>query len=92
RESDLEFFTRLLASEGLNWRFEHDQPQGEDPDSPDGQARHKLVIFDSAARAPATPGGEELRFHGVRATDTDDAIDSFSAKRRVQANAVTIAS
>ena len=25
RESDLEFLTRLLASEGLNWRFEHDQ-------------------------------------------------------------------
>ncbi len=89
RESDLEFFTRLLASEGLNWRFEHDQPED---NSPDGQARHKLVIFDSAAQAPATPGGDELRFHGVRATDTDDAIDGFSAKRRVQANAVTIAS
>ncbi len=24
RESDLAFFTRLLASEGLSWRFEHD--------------------------------------------------------------------
>ncbi|WP_188916119.1 type VI secretion system Vgr family protein, partial [Pseudoduganella buxea] len=55
RESDLEFFTRLLASEGLNWRFEHDQPQGEDPDSPDGQARHKLERiasgFDNGAAA-----------------------------------------
>jgi type VI secretion system secreted protein VgrG len=89
RESDLEFFTRLLASEGINWRFEHDQPED---DSQDGQARHKLVIFDSAAQAPATPGGTDLRFHGVRATDTDDAIDAFSARRRVQANAVTIAS
>ena len=49
RESDLEFFTRLLASEGLNYRFEHDQQ-----DSTDGQARHSLVIFDSRAVAPRT--------------------------------------
>jgi uncharacterized protein involved in type VI secretion and phage assembly len=27
RESDLEFFSRLLASEGLSWRFEHDQAE-----------------------------------------------------------------
>jgi len=89
RESDLEFLTRLLASEGLNWRFEHDQP---DEESQDGQARHKLVIFDAAAQAPDTPNGAELRFHGMRATDTDDAIDRFAAKRRVQANAVSISS
>ncbi|MYN18394.1 type VI secretion system tip protein VgrG [Rugamonas sp. FT107W] len=89
RESDLEFFTRLLASEGLSWRFEHDQA---DDDSKDGQAKHKLVIFDSKARAPDTPGDAEIRFHGVRATDSDDAIDRFAARRRVQANAVGISS
>ncbi|MCU6499123.1 type VI secretion system tip protein VgrG [Rugamonas sp. A1-17] len=89
RESDLEFFTRLLASEGLNWRFEHDQA---DDDSKDGQAKHKLVIFDSKARAPDTPGDAEIRFHGVRATDSDDAIDRFSARRQVQANAISISS
>ncbi|WP_426212756.1 type VI secretion system Vgr family protein, partial [Massilia sp. TWP1-3-3] len=65
RESDLEFITRLLASEGLNWRFEHDQP-GDDDAAGDGQAKHKLVIFDSKAKAPATPGGDTIRFHGVR--------------------------
>ena len=91
RESDLEFITRLLASEGLNWRFEHDQA-GDDEDKGDGQAKHKLIIFDSKARAPATPGGEAIRFHGVRATDTDDAIDEFRARRQVQANAVSISS
>jgi len=31
-------------------------------------------------------------FHDMRATDTDDAIDRFAAKRRVQANAVSISS
>ncbi|MYM70429.1 type VI secretion system tip protein VgrG [Pseudoduganella sp. FT55W] len=89
RESDLEFLQRLLASEGLSWRFEHDQP---DQESTDGQARHKLMIFDSKAKAPEMPGGAEIRFHGVRATDSADAIDQFAARRQVQANAVSISS
>jgi type VI secretion system secreted protein VgrG len=80
RESDLDFFTRLLTAEGLNWRFEHDQ------------ARHRLVIFDARAIAPAMPGGDVLRFHGVRAADRDDAIDAFRARRRVAANAIGISS
>jgi type VI secretion system secreted protein VgrG len=80
RESDLDFLTRLLASEGLSWRFEHDH------------ACHRLVIFDARALAPSTPGGAILRFHGVRATDRDDAVDAFRACRRVAANAIGIAS
>lgn len=91
RENDLEFLQRVLAAEGLSWRFEHDQG---DASPSDGQqhARHKVVFFDSMAALPATPGGDVLRFHGVRATDVDDAIDGFAARRRVQANAVTISS
>jgi type VI secretion system secreted protein VgrG len=91
RESDLEFFQRLLASEGLSWRFEHDQADDQQ-DGGDGQARHKLVIFDSKAKAPDMPGTTEIRFHGVRATDSEDAIDRFTARRQVQANAVGISS
>ncbi|MET0981779.1 MAG: type VI secretion system Vgr family protein, partial [Telluria sp.] len=86
RESDLDFFVRLLASEGLNWRFEHE------PAANGGQARHRLVIFDSRARPPATPGIESIRFHGVRATERDDAIDDFRARRTAAANAVSISS
>jgi len=88
RESDYDFFVRLMVSEGLSWRFEHDQaePTGE------GQSRHKLVIFDSQAEAPDMPGNALLRFHGVRASDTDDAIDAFGARRQAAANAVTISS
>jgi type VI secretion system secreted protein VgrG len=80
RESDLAFFMRLLASEGLSWRFEHDQ---------DG---HRLVIFDGRALAPGTPGGDTLRFHGVRATEEDDAIDVFAARRQISGNGVSISS
>lgn len=88
RESDYDFFARLMALEGLSWRFEHDQAEA----AGDGQARHTLVIFDSQAEAPDTPGDPVLRFHGVRATDSDDAIDAFGARRQVAANAVTISS
>lgn len=87
RESDLEFLCRLLASEGLSWRFEHDEADGGD-----GQAGHRVIIFDTNARAPATPRGETIRFHGVRATEHDDTIDEFRARRQVRANAVSISS
>lgn len=92
RESDLEFLQRVLAAEGLSWRFEHDQADASSDASGSSHARHKVVFFDSMAALPATPGGDVLRFHGVRATDIDDAIDSFAARRRVQANAVSISS
>jgi type VI secretion system secreted protein VgrG len=90
RESDFDFLRRILAAEGLNWRFEHDQA-----DATAGalsQARHELVIFDSKAVAPGMAGDVALRFHGVRATETRDAIDQFGAVRRVRPNSVTSSS
>jgi type VI secretion system secreted protein VgrG len=92
RESDLEFLVRVLAAEGLSWRFEHDQDDAEPAEGSATQARHSIVFFDSKAALPATPSGDALRFHGVRASDTDDAIDRFAALRRVAANAVSISS
>lgn len=88
RENDLEFFCRLLSTEGLSWRFEHDQSDH----GADVHARHRLVIFDSMSHAPAMPGGEKIRFHGVRATERDDSVDQFRARRQVQANAVSVSS
>jgi type VI secretion system secreted protein VgrG len=103
RESDLEFFTRLLASEGLNWRFEHDQGSAQEDTSAESNAtsnttstghhaKHKLVIFDSQATAPAMAGDATVRFHAVRATESSDSIHQFTALRQVQANAVSLAS
>lgn len=90
RESDLDFLIRLLASEGLNWRFEHDQSESENDGN--AHAHHRLVIFDSRAQLPALTGADAIRFHGVRATEHDDAIDAFHALRTVQANGVVISS
>jgi type VI secretion system secreted protein VgrG len=90
RESDFDFLQRILAAEGLNWRFEHQQIDAENASTV--QARHKLVIFDGRAQAPSMPGDDALRFHGVRAADTSDAIDQFAGVRRIGENAVTSSS
>jgi type VI secretion system secreted protein VgrG len=91
RETDLAFLQRILAAEGLNWRFEHEQADATENAST-VQARHKLVIFDSKVAAPAMPGDAALRFHGVRAADSTDAIDQFAALRQIRPNAVSSSS
>jgi type VI secretion system secreted protein VgrG len=69
--SDLDFLTRLLASEGLSYRFEHDQSPLESPfESPSSaaahppsegsshaaaHAKHCLVIFDAASSVSQWP-------------------------------------
>ena len=93
RESDLDFLTRLLADEGLSFRFEHDQLDTDTAATPStSESKHRLVIFDAHATAPPMPGDVSLRFHGVRATDTMDAIDQFGALRQLRANAVAVSS
>ena len=94
RESDLDFFTRLLAREGLSFRFEHQQDGGQAPGDTGSaaHAKHKLIIFDAGAVAPQMPGDSMVRFHGVRATETSDSIQQFSAARQVQSNAVSLSS
>jgi type VI secretion system secreted protein VgrG len=91
RETDFAFLMRLLASEGLNYRFDHVQDDASAQDAV-AQARHSLVIYDSQAEVPPMPGGAVLRFHGVRATDTDDAIDLWCARRAMQANSAALSS
>jgi type VI secretion system secreted protein VgrG len=91
RETDFDFLQRILAAEGLNWRFEHQQIDTTETAST-AQARHNMVIFDSQAEAPSMPGDDALRFHGVRAADSSDAIDQFAGVRKIGANAVASSS
>ncbi|MCI1007397.1 type VI secretion system tip protein VgrG [Herbaspirillum sp. C7C8] len=93
RESDFAFLRRILASEGLNFRFEHQQEGEQGHAHGQQQARHKLVIFDREAKAPDLPGGDtRIRFHRVAATEASDAITDFGAVRSVRSNAVALAS
>ncbi|MGD7179037.1 type VI secretion system Vgr family protein, partial [Ralstonia pseudosolanacearum] len=92
RETDFAFVERLLAEEGLSYRFEHEQ--GDASQSSDGkaaQSRHCLVIFDNNAERP-TCAQPEIRFHRVDATEQEDAIERLSRTHTVGTNAVTLAS
>ncbi|WP_104656994.1 type VI secretion system Vgr family protein [Ralstonia insidiosa] len=91
RETDFAFIERLLAEEGLSYRFEHQQ--GDTSPSRDGkaaQSRHCMVIFDNNAERP-TCAQPEIRFHRVNATESEDAIERFSQTHTIGTNAVTLA-
>ncbi|WP_293935894.1 type VI secretion system Vgr family protein [Iodobacter sp.] len=82
RESDFDFMTRLLAEEGLSWRFEHlagDSPQVQ------------LVIFDDAF---ALPEAQEMqvRFHREDATEESDSLTEWTTQRQVGSSSVSLAS
>ncbi|WP_064573422.1 type VI secretion system Vgr family protein [Cupriavidus gilardii] len=89
RESDFDFVQRLLAEEGLSYRFEH--LQGED-DKPEGsQARHKLVVFDNDAERPPCPQSS-IRFHRADMTEETDTMTVWSTRHSIGPNAVTVSS
>ncbi|MBL8404390.1 MAG: type VI secretion system tip protein VgrG [Dechloromonas sp.] len=88
RETDDHFIRRLLAEEGLSFRFEHDQnaQAGENA----SHARHKLVIFDREAKLPA--GAQPvIRFHRNDATEAADTVQIWQETRLVAPNAVMLA-
>lgn len=82
RETDADFITRLLAEEGLGWRFDHlqDAEQPSQDHAPE-QAKHTLVVFDKNAPQPlAEP--QLIRFHRSDATEGGDAFTAFTERRQ----------
>ena len=88
RETDFEFIRRLLAEEGLSFRFEHDQSAVAGDSA--AHARHRLIIFDRETELPA---GRQpaIRFHRNNATEATDTIQDWQESRSVHANAVSLA-
>lgn len=90
RESDLAFLQRLLAEEGLVYRFEPDDaaPMG-----------HRLVVLadtPNAASCPEDPssasplGGRGLRFHRVGLDEPQDTLQTFGGLRRMHSAVNTL--
>ncbi|KAB2911267.1 MAG: type VI secretion system tip protein VgrG, partial [Dechloromonas sp.] len=88
RETDFAFITRLLAEEGLSFRFAHDQSAEAGDDAP--HARHQLVVFDREAELPAC-AQPTIRYHRSHATEASDTMQHWQEARRVQPNAVALA-
>jgi uncharacterized protein involved in type VI secretion and phage assembly len=85
RESDLAFVERLLAEEGLAWRFEQDD---------DGPL---MVLFADSRDPAAVPddpssalGG--ARFHGAHARERSDSVQALASLRSVAPSAVAVLS
>ncbi|WP_226459527.1 contractile injection system protein, VgrG/Pvc8 family [Quatrionicoccus australiensis] len=78
---------RLLAEEGLSFRFDHDQ-SAEAGDKAT-HARHQLVVFDRSTERPHCTQAE-IRFHRSHATEASDTIDVWHEARKVLPNAVTL--
>ncbi len=87
RETDLAFVQRILAAEGLSYRFEHDQNAVAGDDT--GHARHTLVIFDRHAERPVCPQAT-IRFHRADATEFTDSIQQFHESRQVRSNRISL--
>ena len=89
RETDLAFVQRLLAEEGLAYRFEPDEA------APLG---HCMVIFADSAQAASCPedvssqsaiGGAGIRFHRDAAVEEQDTLQAFGGQRTLQSTAVS---
>ncbi|WP_082577359.1 MULTISPECIES: type VI secretion system Vgr family protein [unclassified Massilia] len=85
RESDLAFVERLLAEEGLAWRFEQ---------ANDGP---RMVLFADSRDASAVTDDPSIdaggaRFHGAHAREKSDSVQALAALRGVGASAVTVLS
>lgn len=87
-ESDLDFVRRVLADEGLGFRFAHDQSSSAGDEA--AHARHKLVVFDRGTELPACAQAT-IRFHRRAATEIDDTVQAFREARRVLPNRVSLA-
>jgi type VI secretion system secreted protein VgrG len=89
RETDLDFITRLLVSEGLDWSIE---------ESPDSVAGHRMVIFADTTQTTAfaedatssdSITGAGIRYHNARAGEAQDTIQALASAMRLGAASVT---
>lgn len=86
RESDFDFVRRLLAEEGLSWRFEH---------ADDGVIMVMFADSTQPCAVPEDPSSEldcGIRYHGVSAVERRDTVQALVAQRRLHVALSTVLS
>ena len=92
RETDLDFITRLLGSEGLGWAME---------EHAESVAGHRMVLFADSTQANAfaedatsrdSIAGQGIRYHNARAGESQDTIQALAAAVSLGAASVTMLS
>ena len=86
-ESDYDFLTRLMRSEGINWLI--DEAQRQVPNSATQIEAQKLRLIDDNSQYQALDR-RNIRFHRSSATETQDSITSFIGQRSLQPTAVHV--
>jgi type VI secretion system VgrG family protein len=86
RESDLDFVRRILAEEGLSWRFEQ---------TDDGPGMVLFADSSQACAVPEDPSSEAdggIRYHGVSAVERQDTVQALIAQRCLHVSLTTVLS
>ena len=86
-ESDYDFLTRLMRSEGVNWLI--DETQLNVANSATAIQAQKLRLIDDNSQYQAL-NRRNIRFHRSSATELKDSITSFIGQRTLQPTAVHV--
>lgn len=80
RETDYDFLRRVLAEEGLGFRFE---------ETPELAGHHRLVIFADSLTQPLSPASP-ARFHRSSSQETSDAVQALIRTTRQAASQINL--
>ncbi|NHB58641.1 type VI secretion system tip protein VgrG [Acinetobacter sp. 194] len=86
-ETDYDFLTRLMRSEGINWLI--DEAQLNVPNSSASIEAQKLRLIDDNSQYNALER-RNIRFHRSSATEHQDSITSFIGQRSLQPTSVHV--
>ena len=86
-ESDYDFLTRLMRSEGINWLIDEAQHTVATSASPIEAQKLRLIDDNSQYEALSR---RNIRFHRSSATEQQDSITSFIGQRSIQPTAVHV--
>ncbi|MBO3659319.1 type VI secretion system Vgr family protein [Acinetobacter haemolyticus] len=86
-ESDYDFITRLLRSEGINWLIDEAQLSVTNSNSPIQAQKFRLIDDNSQYQALSR---RTIRYHRSSATEQYDSMTSLLAERSLQPTAVYI--